>query len=333
MSEHLSPSEKYKLETSHGDTWASKGTVTRVSDGKEIAVVERNYQAFPFCWIEGHANGHDYLLCGSDYQSHTVIELDTGARRDTPMEGKEHGHGFCMASAEYNAEWKVVVVDGCVWAAPYEFRLYDFADPMGACPQLEMTGPPDAEAWAESDTRLPEFDGDTVLFFQSSTGDGDIEATEGAPTAAAVKVFRREGPAKLVYVEERVTPAEQEVRRKHAEARDRYEAKIKAFRTEDPLYLLYKELLATAPFQPEEYESHGVTFRAWCPHWAGYEMRWCRSIHKAEGLSIDLEWAITTGPIKLTLYPGGTTTTTEFFPHTTDGMREAFARAQQEVIE
>lgn len=65
--EELSPSGKYKLAVTPFSTrpgaWCySQGLVYRTSDGCLIAEVQRNYHAMPFAWIEGHTNGHDYLV-------------------------------------------------------------------------------------------------------------------------------------------------------------------------------------------------------------------------------------------------------------------------------
>ncbi len=333
MSERLSPSKKYKLAVTCGNHWASRGVVTLAESGVEIAVVDRNYSAFPFLWIEGHVDGRDYLLCGSDYQGHTVIDLATGKRRDTLMPGTEDGHGFCMADARYEPSWKVVIVSGCIWAGPYEFRLYDFAEPMGECPQLEMTGPPDTDVWAEDDPRWPEFSGDEVRFFQSlraADDDDDSDVAKPLPDGApaAIKVFRREGRAQLAFVEEQVSDAEREVRRKHEEGRARFNAKIAKFKAEDPLFLLYRELVEDAAFVPDSHESYGVTHDKWCPTWTGDETRWCRRIHASSRYTIDLDWAIETGPVKLTLYLDHKSAGEKFFPHSVEGMREAFEHAK-----
>lgn len=129
----MSPSGKYgitveSLPTRPGCWNVTRGTVS-AADGREVAVVDRNYSAFPVCWIEGHPDGHDYLLCGADYQGQTLVRLDTGERWDyVPPEARE-GHGFCFASMSASPDKKTIAVDGCYWAAPYEVRMYDFTVP------------------------------------------------------------------------------------------------------------------------------------------------------------------------------------------------------------
>jgi len=94
-----SPSGTYALEISRFGTksgWNfSQGTVRQAGIDKPIAVIRRNYGSFPYLFIERHANGRDYLVAGEDYQGQTVIELDTGKRRDSLSEGAHDGIGFC----------------------------------------------------------------------------------------------------------------------------------------------------------------------------------------------------------------------------------------------
>jgi hypothetical protein len=340
MSTELSPSGRFRLAVTCGGHWNSTGTITRVSDGKKIAVVKRNYSAFPALWVEGHPKG-DFLLCGEDYQGHTVIDLNTGAVRSTLMEGYDKGHGFCMVEARYYSAWKIVVVSGCIWACPYEYRVYAFDDPMVSSQELKMESRPGKEddAWAEHDPHWPELDGGVIKFFQTAREDDEDNTLCVGFPAAAVKVFKRD-VNRLVFIREQVTPEEEEKRRRDDEARARFDAKIAAFKASDPLYLLYAELVAAkdSVLVPDNYESRGVTYGpgtvgGWCLHWAGYETRWCRRIMTAGRAIIDLEWAIRSGPIKLKIYLDGKTKEDKFFPHSVEGMREAFAYAEAQVKE
>lgn len=61
---------------------------------RKIAEVKRNYHDFWFEWVLNHPDGHDYLVCGKDYQGVTVIRLDTGERYDSGGPGKTP-YGFC----------------------------------------------------------------------------------------------------------------------------------------------------------------------------------------------------------------------------------------------
>ena len=91
-----------------------------------MAVVNRNYDHFPFAWTERHANGHDYLICSEDYMGQTIIELDTDERRDFVSEDE----GFCWVNYSVSPNRQFVAVDGCYWACPYELCIVDFSEPL-----------------------------------------------------------------------------------------------------------------------------------------------------------------------------------------------------------
>jgi hypothetical protein len=126
--ELFSPSGKYRLVITRHLTKSdccnySRGRVYEYD--RLIADVHRNYYSFPFAWVEEHPNtGYDYLLCGEDYQGYTVIELNTGERRD-----HQDKQGWCWA--EINAEEKNIFTTlGCIWGGSFEFRVYDFTHPL-----------------------------------------------------------------------------------------------------------------------------------------------------------------------------------------------------------
>tara|TARA_R110002072_G_scaffold298568_1_gene472711 strand:- start:532 stop:1131 length:600 start_codon:yes stop_codon:yes gene_type:complete len=104
--------------------------VQRRGSSDPIATICRNYSAFPFSFVEDHPNGHDYLVCGEDYQGQTVVELDTGRRVDyLPPEAKA-GVAFCWASHHPSPDGLLLAVEGCVWAGPYWIQIVDFSEPM-----------------------------------------------------------------------------------------------------------------------------------------------------------------------------------------------------------
>lgn len=146
--EYASPTGAYALRVKHVPAesgWANTiGSVYRKGDSEPIFVVERNIGQFPYCFVEVHPNGHDYLVCGSDYQGQTILELDTGKRVDYLPEGKKHGVGFCWGEYEASTEKDVIAVTGCYWAGPNEVGFVDFSDPMNP-PFLIISEFPDEE--------------------------------------------------------------------------------------------------------------------------------------------------------------------------------------------
>lgn len=142
VSEHVSPSGRYRLEVTRcstgPNTWAySLGRVFAVPSAEPLAVVERNFGSFPLSWSEGHPSGHDFLICGEDYQGQTVIELDTGRRTDHIDPRAKDGMGFCWTAHYPSQCGRFLFVDGCIWAAPYELLLLDFGAPL-ALPYREL---------------------------------------------------------------------------------------------------------------------------------------------------------------------------------------------------
>lgn len=339
--EVMSPSGKYKLVITPFATgpssWNySQGIVYRKGDDTPIAEVRRNYGAFPNLFIEGHPNGHDYLVCGEDYQGQTVVELDTGKRRDALSDGTDKGAGFCWAAYTFNAPNQILVVDGCHWACPYEFRFYDFSDPMSGWPQIQT------EEWVDvDDKRPPELSDDgTLKCFKTryDDDDDDDEATDEekgrkdhAPIVDVIQTYKRDG-LKFNLVEEWVSDYEKD-RRKKREEWERKDAEWTAnFKATDPLYLAYAELVKDPAMSPEEYMSVGITYDGWGDEWKGREKRWCRRIVKHTGKTgptVDLEWAVETGPIKLVLYRDGKSDGHKFFEHSVEGMKAAFATAKE----
>lgn len=146
-----SPTGKYRLvvssfSTGRGTWDYAQGEVYRTASADPIAVVQRNFDWFPFLFVEAHPNGHDYLVCGEDYQGQTVVELDTGRRRDHLPDEAKDGIAFCWAEMRFEPSAVMLVVEGCIWACPYEFRFFDFSDPMSGWPEIEAPMVNDPEA-------------------------------------------------------------------------------------------------------------------------------------------------------------------------------------------
>ena len=106
----------------------SRGLVTQVRDGRTITAIRRNYGHFWHSWVN-HANGHEYLLCGEDYQGYTVIDLCHEVERVYLPEGAAGGAGFCWTAALPSPDGRTVAVEGCYWGAPYELVFFDFTQP------------------------------------------------------------------------------------------------------------------------------------------------------------------------------------------------------------
>jgi len=332
--EHLSPVKGYKLVVTPFATkkgcWDYTQRLVYSPDGKLIAEIQRNYSSFPFAFIENHPNGNVYLVAGADYQGQTVIELNTGKRRDYLPEDAAKGCGFCCADYQFDVASQILVVDGCIWACPYEYRFYDFSDPMNGWLEIVRIGSDGEEGMIDQDEKWPTFEPDgTIKCYQTESPD-EVGIPSVYRVIAAILTLRRDGH-KLILVDEWVSDKEKIVRAEREEARKKHEQWVKDFRASDPLYLAHKELLKDPFWKPEENEWGGITHEGWCPDFKGKEQRWGRRIleRKDENpYTINLDWAVVSGPIKLTIYKDGNTTEYKFFEHSIEGMNKAFAYAK-----
>ena len=353
--EVFSPSGKYKLVITNFHTkpvlWSfTQGEVFKKDSDVPIATVRRNYSAFPYSFVEDHPSGHDFLVAGEDYQGQTVVDLTTGERRDTLSDGTDKGFGFCWSEHRFHKESGILSVCGCHWACPYEFRFYDFSDPMRGWPEIEWkdvdeersTGIFEDIRWPSIETRdettlvrvfqteHPE-SGGALPEDSSELGRDDVDGDgDKLGPIAAYTVLRRDG-ARLSLVEEWVSNREKEIRRKSEESNRKYEAWMSDFRKNDPLYLACVDLLAkNSFFNASDYDSVGIVHDDWCPHYKSEgmkEKRWCRRIAEKVSYSFNLEWAVEKGPIKLVIYKDGKHLVDEFFEHSVLGMTAAFEKA------
>jgi hypothetical protein len=141
--EELSPSGRYRLVMRYYDQgrgyWRySRGTVYRVSDGSEIADVKRNYSTFRHSFVT--KDGKEYLISGRSYMGQTIVNLETGVELNDKIWKAEKGYQgfeFCWAAHWLSPDGNTLVVNGCHWGGPYEFKFFDFSDPANGWPELE----------------------------------------------------------------------------------------------------------------------------------------------------------------------------------------------------
>ncbi|QKF94372.1 hypothetical protein QKU48_gp0914 [Fadolivirus algeromassiliense] len=161
--EETSPSGKYKLIIGHYRTkegaWNySSGRLVRLSDNKEIITINRNYSTFHHSWFI--KNNHEWIQTGSTYMSQLFVDLDTGFIYDNLeklSQTKEYKNGasFCWTKCWINNDGNTLVVLGCYWACPYEYKFYDFSSPGKGWEELKT----DVE-YHEHGTKLPEWNQD-----------------------------------------------------------------------------------------------------------------------------------------------------------------------------
>jgi hypothetical protein len=341
ITEHFSPKTwyhpagEYKLVITSFSTgkhsWSyTQGLVYKVGNNEPIFEIRRNYSSFPFSWID-HPNKFLYLIVGSNYQGHTILEIESGRRSDfLPLEAKQ-GIGFCWAEHRFDTETRILTVLGCVWACSYEFRFYDFSDPMKGCPEIVLE-----KSCIYDDAKWPTFEFNGIIKTYETISDNNDEEEkvnniEKPAVIKSIKTFERNG-LKLIFLNEWVSD-EEKVRRETNEInRKIYEEKQANFKATDPLYLAYIELVKDPVLSPDEWEGTGIIHDTWCPFFKEKEQRRCKRIvrHKGKkGYTIDLEWATVSGPIKLEVYKDGNEFDIKWFEHSVEGMNQAFETAKE----
>lgn len=354
--EFLSPSKKFKLIIRYyktkKDCWNySRGTVYKVSDNTEICDIKRNYSSFNFSFVT--KNDQEYLITGRSYMSQTIVNLDTGEEFE-PEGDQYNGMAFCWSRVYLSPDGNTLLVDGCHWAGPYEYRFYDFTDPSKGWPELETE-----ESFIISDKKGPSFNDDgTISCYKTSEvylplnkfedditeeeldeiPDGEFDDPENWESIDDICITLKRKEDKIVVVDRWISKLEQERVEKRRIAIEKYGTWRKKFKTSDPLYLEYQKLLEKYNFPADEYESQGITFKGWAPNFDKQEKRWCRRIVKDVKVqkqrlllspvevkyTVDLNWAVETGPIKLTIFKDGKKDNEVFFEHSAEEMKKAF---------
>jgi hypothetical protein len=342
-----SESGKYKLEVTSVATrpgcWNhTVGVVSR--DGQVIAEVKRNYSSFPFLFVENHPNGHDYLVCGADYQGQTVIELDTGKRRDFLPEAAKKGHGFCWVDYSFNTKEQMLIVEGCIWACPYEYRFYDFSNPMEGWLQIEIDGD-----YVDAEGKSPTFNEDGTVTTYETRSKGELakkEYTEWTDedeekVVVATKTFKIVD-RKFVLQSEWVDEDEQRRRAEWKAAQEEYERKWEEYKATDPIFLLVRERAKHPPFEDKPYSlSVGQCYNGWHPTEKFDDSRICKRLRERprdekgvmvdEGWTVEVEWGRNSAPVKLEIHKDTKPHTTLWFERSVEGMGQALDYAAKVV--
>lgn len=156
---YLSPSGRFRLEvrmyTTKPNCWCySRGTVIRVTDGVVVADIRRNYSNFHHSFVT--KDGREHLITGRSYMGQTIVDLERAQDWNDPSwpDGYE-GSEFCWAASMLSPDGRTLLVDGCIWACPYEYRFYDFTDPARGWPPLPIRDAHGEPAYLESEDRRP----------------------------------------------------------------------------------------------------------------------------------------------------------------------------------
>jgi hypothetical protein len=356
------PSGRFKLlrryySTKKGCWNYSRGTVYDL-EGNEICDVKRNYSSFHHSFVV--KDGQEWLVTGRSYMSQTIINLDAGITYEPPGD-QYKGHAFCWAGEALSTDEQTLIVEGCYWAAPYEFKFFDFKDPSKGWPELKIFE--DGEEsylcvdYGDCDEPMhPRWNEDgTVTVFQTSEFflplqkyendiemeeldalKGEYDKSENWRTDVDQKITLQRQDDKMVVIDRWLSQTEKDRIERRRVANEKYEQWEKEFKSSDPLYLEYLIQIKNPALSPSDYESRGITHKDWCPDFKEKESRWCRRIVKKDDnqpYTIDLEWAVKTGPIKLVIFKDGKKYEDKFFGHSAEEMENAFIYAHDLISE
>ena len=112
-------------------------TYCNVYKGKKLLHnIKRNSEKFPFTFVENHTDGHDYFVCGEDYQAQTIIQLDTDVKKTFIGEKAERELEFCWQKVFVSPDNNKIAVQGFAKEKPKDFteyrgiRFYEFIEPL-----------------------------------------------------------------------------------------------------------------------------------------------------------------------------------------------------------
>lgn len=301
--EEISPSGNFKLlvrsyKTKPGCWSYSRGTVYRLSDGAEICDIKRNYGVFHHSWIM--KNNQEWMISGRSYLNQLAVNLDTG---EVFENGKDGPYEFCWAACYISPDGNTLMVDGCYWACPYEFKFFDFTDPSKPWTELETDDFVDAiggknPVWLSNDT---------VKCFQCSEIYTQFDKTYDELTEEEIEqlsdndddwswrvdatlTLQRQGN-RMVTISEELTEKEKENRAKQKEANEKWEAWHKDFKENNELYLTLKEYADKFNINWDKHLGFGGGGRITA--WFRESRKWFHNIPLLRVFklrSVDLEW-------------------------------------------
>jgi len=141
---YISPSGKYLLEIGTYKTldgcWSyTSGKLIQCDQKKEIAVIHRNYSIMYHSFFM--KDGQEWLQTGTNYMSQIFVNCDTGEiynNEDSIKQTEQYqkGNSFCWTRSQINPTGTIILVEGCYWGGPYQYKFFDVTDISQGWPEL-----------------------------------------------------------------------------------------------------------------------------------------------------------------------------------------------------
>ena len=345
MREYTSPSGKYTLKVeskSNGEGYWNSTVGTVTSRSNVLFEVERNYSQFPFLFIEDHPDtGDDYLVCGSDYQGQTVLNLSSGDRKDTLSEGGDEGVGFCWGGYEFDRGTRLLVVSGCYWACPWEYKIFDFSDPF----DFKCAVDDKEHGFDDYHTRIritPEgvieartIDCDSEEYDEEDDDDTPYDFDTSKIPFHEERHFTKNDNNKWELCHHWVSDELIAKRKAYAEAVEKQKAEWEHYKKTDEYFLALKSGMEDPIFSTKrEYYLKGQCYQGWHPTYEGTDTRICvhlackQKTEKYEDLSIDIEYGVKEAPILIKTSLDGKFRENKWFERSLTNMEAALAYAK-----
>lgn len=128
--DEISPSGRFKLKISNyrtkdGCCNYTGGIITRISDNKIIAEINRNYSVFHHSFFK--RNNDEWFWTGKTYMSQCFVNLETGDIYDNS--NKIRYESLCWADVKANPSGNILAVEECAWGGSYFISFWNFSDP------------------------------------------------------------------------------------------------------------------------------------------------------------------------------------------------------------
>jgi hypothetical protein len=177
------------------------------------------------------SRGREYRVSAREQTSQTIVDVTTGV--EYRVGGDECDPvGYIWTGCDVSPEGTTLLVDGCIWASPYELRFFDFTDPSRGWPRLPVIG---VDGLVDPSERRP------PRWLDERTVECHLCDPYGPGEPQERVVLRREGDAMQV-VEHWVAEAEQQRRDDERRADAELDAWWQEFRATSAMYRRVVEL-------------------------------------------------------------------------------------------
>lgn len=234
-----------------------------------LFIIQRNYHSF--LAVELSHDNKDYLVVGASYMHPTLLNLTD---HKTIEIKNEH---FCWSSCFLSPSHSFLVVSGCIWACPYEYRFFNFApafNDLGKIKELEIESEEYLEPGSSFHPEDPYQTGYTKIDWSILPKSGGVTKSEGQTsedlfiyasyTRWCPKIKKEAG----VYYSELGMELMDEVGKQYPDPKDQSNEFQRRFSEVDQKYLaesseMIHEKTVTLKREGDKMVEHSVEYSTW----------------------------------------------------------------------